>query len=449
MGMTHFRLKAVTPEGKDVQTEFKAKSRSAAKKLVDDLARKRALRIHAVEKKQVYLYKVRKKDGSALLTGEQEAYNKAELERALVRLGYKVIRIQRKLFEFKGGVSTKEVVTFIRLSADLLRQNLPYDEILGLLVEDTQNQRMKKVIREIQKDLKDGKEGAEVYGKHEKVFGKFATYMMSVASTSGNMALVFENTAKFIERESDFKKNLRKSLLMPAVMVIAVVATVLFYVAYIFPAQAEMFLEYNIQLPPMTAQTLAMSYWLQANWIVLTLCFVIPLGGALAYIQTTQGRLLFDKYIIKTPVIGDILHKTSIEIFSRVFYTLYSGSGQNVDVIRIASEACRNSYMEHQIKEYTIKQMLKEGKGLVEGFVASGIFPKTAISRFKMGAESGSLRENARQLAEYYEVQTTYKMDAAIEMISLGVNLLVIIALIAITIVSSEAALIRPEAGGY
>jgi type IV pilus assembly protein PilC len=442
--MPQFRLKAVSSAGKMIKTEFEADSKKEAKKKVNRLESKNGIQVKALEKKQVYLYKVQR-PGKPKKNGEQEAYNKEELERALVKLGYKVISINRKLFDFKMGVPNKDIVTFVSLSADLLRQQLPYDEILTLLYEDTQNKRLKEVIKEIQKDLKDGKEGHEVYGKHEDVFGKFAAYMLSVASTSGNMALVFESTAKFLERDAEFKKNLRRSLLMPTVTVLAVIATILFYVGYIFPATAELFLDYNIVLPPMTAATLEMSYWLADNWIAITLSFVIPISAFAWYVRTSKGKLFLDRYIIHLPVIGDLLHKTSVEIFARVFFTLYSGSGQNIEVIKIASEACRNSYMEKQIKEVAIKMMLKEGAGLVESMEATGVFTTTAISRFRLGAESGALRENAKQLAEYYEIQTTYKMESVIDVINLFINLFIMIALIAITVVSSEAALIQPN----
>jgi len=442
--MAKFRLKATSKAGKSIKTEFEAGTKKDAKAKVDRLVQKNGISVQSLEKKELYEYKVQK-PGKKKISGEKEAYNKEELERALTKLGYKVLRINKKLFDFKGGVPTNEIVTFVSLSADLLRQQLSYDEILDLLYEDTENKKMKDVIKEIQKDLKDGKEGSEVYGKHEDVFGKFAAYMLSVASTSGNMALVFESTAKFLERDAEFKKNLRRSLLMPTVTVLAVVATVLFYVGYIFPATAELFLEFDIALPPMTAATLEISYWLQDNWIMLTLAHIVPISVFIWYVKTPKGKLMLDQYIIKIPVIGDLLHKTSIEIFSRVFYTLYSGSGQNIDVIRVASEACRNTYMEKRIKEVAIKMMLKDGAGLVESMEATGVFSNTAISRFRLGAESGALRENAKQLAEYYEIQTTYKMESVIDTINLFINLFIMIALIAITVVSSEAAIIQPN----
>ena len=442
--MAYFRFKAVSNNGRVIQKEFEAETKKLAQDKVDRLSKTNGLTIQSLEKKAVYMYKV-KRPGKPVLNGEQEAYSKEEVEKALIKLGYDVVSINKKLFEMKGSVPHTEVVTFISLSADLLKQQLTFDEILNLLYEDTGNKRMKEVIKTIQKDLKDGKEGSEVYGKHEDVFGKFAAYMLSVASTSGNMGLVFESTAKFLERDAEFKKNLKRSLMMPAITVIAVIGVVLFYVGYIFPSTAELFVDMGIELPPMTAKTLEISYWLDANWVFLLIGFLAPTLGLVYFAKTPKGKLLLDKIIIKIPVIGDLLHKTSIEIFARVFYTLYSGSGQNIEVIKVASEACRNTYMERQIKDIAIKRMLKDGAGLIESMEETGVFTRTAISRFRLGAESGSLRENAKQLAEYYEVQTTYKMQSVIDTISLFVNLFIMIALVGITVVSSESAVIKPN----
>lgn len=443
--MPQFRLKAVSPQGKSVQTEFEAENKKEAQVKVDRLSKTNRLTIQSLDQKTVFLYKI-KRQGKKAVNGEQEAYNKEELEKALLKLGYQVVSINKKLFNFKGGVPMGEVVSFIRMCADLLKQQLTFDEILNLLIEDASNKRMKEVIKEIQKDLKDGKEGVQVYSKHESVFGKFAAYMLSVASTSGNMALVFDSTAKFLERDAEFKKNLKRSLMMPAVTVLAVIGVILFYVGYIFPSTAELFVEMNIELPPMTASTLQLSYWLEDNWIYILFSFLAPIVGFIFFINTPKGKLILDKYIIHIPVIGDLLHKTSIEIFSRVFYTLYSGSGANIEVIKVASEACRNKYIEKQIKDVAIKKMLKDGAGLIESMEATGVFPHTAISRFRLGAESGALRDNAKQLAEYYEIQTTYKMQSVIDTINLFINLFIMISLIGITVVSSESATINPAA---
>jgi type IV pilus assembly protein PilC len=143
-----------------------------------------------------------------------------------------------------------------------------------------------------------------------------------------------------------------------------------------------------------------------------------------------------------------MLHKTAIEIFCRVFYALYSGSGENIEIIRMAAEACGNRYMEHQIKTIAIPMMLERGKGLTEAFEATGVFTRTALSRFSSGAETGTVKATALQLAEYYEKETSYRMKNAIEMIQLSVSMIMMIVLTALTLVSSETALIRPETPG-
>jgi type IV pilus assembly protein PilC len=129
-----------------------------------------------------------------------------------------------------------------------------------------------------------------------------------------------------------------------------------------------------------------------------------------------------------------------------VFYALYSGSGENIEVIRLSAEACGNKYMEHQIKTVAIPMMLERGKGLVDAFEATGVFTPTALSRFNSGAETGTVRTTALQLADYYEKETTYRLKNVIQVIELFTQMIIMIVLTALTLVSSETATVKPEA---
>jgi len=438
--MESFRYIAINPQGRRVKGVIEADNKKEAKKSLSVLAKKKGLKIENLQKKVTFIYNV-KKGGKAALKGEQKAFSKEDLRQTFERFGYTDIRIQPKLFDFKGKVPSQEVTNWLRLCADLLKENLPYNEILNLLIEDTSNKQMRETIREINKDLKEGKEGDEVFSKHRGVFGKFPAYMLAVASTSGNMQVVYESTAKFMERDQEFKRNLRKTLVMPFITLGAIILVIAYYVMSIFPATAKMFLKFGKTLPPMTAKTMAVSDFLIAYWWLILLAIGIPVGLLIAWFRTPKGKYYKDKYIIKIPAIGGLLHKTSIEIFARVFYSLYSGSGENVRVIQIAAEACRNSYMESQIKNISIPLMLKEGKGIVEALEASGVFTSTAISRFRSGAESGALKSNALQLANYYEADTSYRMEKVINIINLFVTTIIMAAMLFITVVSSETSI--------
>lgn len=445
--MPEFRYQGTGLSGRLAQGVINAKNRREAKERVEELCRRQNIRLTALQKKSTFRYKARRGDEKPI-HGEQAAFSREEVENGLRKLNYRVLRVEKVLLDFKFKPPAKDIVLFTRICADLLRERLPYDEILTLMVNDTENPAMAKTIREIQQDLKDGKEGGEVFGKHADVLGRFTAYMLGVASTSGNMAEVYESTAKFLERDEEFKKSLKSALIMPAVIVAVLLGAVAYYVGYIFPATAQMFLKFGIDLPPMTQATLDLSNFLRGNITWLLPVCLAPLVALGLFFRTPRGRYLRDRFIIRIPVIGSLLHKTSIEIFARVFYALYSGSGENIPVIRVAAEACRNTYIERQVKEVVIPAMLKEGRGLVESLERADIFTVTAISRLRSGQESGALRNTALQLANYYERETSYKMKNVVELINVIISMLIMVVMTALTLVSSETAVVRPKGVG-
>jgi type IV pilus assembly protein PilC len=446
--MAEFKIEGITVGGKPVSGMINADSLRDAKQKASLISMEKRFKLTAVFERVSWLYRVQKGTEKPI-DGEQKAHTKDEVKQALEKMGYRVIYVRKKLFGHKQRAApTTEVITFVRMSADLMRQKLPFNEILVLLMNDTANPALRDALKEINTELKQGKDSEKVFLKQATVFGKFTANMLGLASKSGNMTEIYESTAKFLERNAQFKRNLKSALIMPLVTLFILFLAVLFYVGYIFPATAEMFEKFKIELPPMTKATLGFSRWLTANFLPLMIAIFVPIILLSRFLSTERGRFLMDKTIIKVPVIGPLLHKTAIEIYCRVFYALYSGSGENIDVIRMAAEACGNKYMEHQIKSIAIPMMLEKGKGLTESFQATGVFTQTAISRFSSGAETGTVKNTAIQLAEYYEKETTYKLANAIEVIQLSVSMIIMLVLTALTLVSSETATIRPKAPG-
>ncbi|HOJ02656.1 MAG TPA: type II secretion system F family protein [Bacteroidota bacterium] len=441
--MADFRFQGVVPSGKIVQGTITAGNATEAKKKIQDLSKGRSFRLDKLEKRGTFVYKAQK--GDKVLEGEQKAYSKDEVVNALVQMGYKVVFVRKKVGVSIGKPPVGDVITFVRLSADLLREKLPFNEVLNLLANDIDNKVLRETLKDINTDLRKGAESERVFTKYENIFGKFTAKMLGLASKSGNMAEMYDSTAKFLERRMEFKKSMKSAMLMPMITLVLLILATIFYVAYIFPETARMFLKYGIELPPMTEATLEMSDWLVANILWFILAFAGMVAGGVMFWSNPKGREWLDKQSFRIPVMGGLIHKTAIEVFCRVFYSMYSGSGENIDIIKTAAEATGNSYFENQIKRTTIPMMLKHGKGLHESFEAAGVFTKTALSRFHAGAETGMVRETALQLANYYERETTYKLKSVVDFMQLWVALIIMIVMTAITIVSSETAVIKPK----
>ncbi|MCB9248107.1 MAG: type II secretion system F family protein [Ignavibacteriales bacterium] len=442
--MIELRFNALKANGQTISGTISAPNFSAGKKKIQELVSKHGLKTKSIEKKSTFIFKVRKGNEKPF-SGEQKAFNKLEVTQALTKLGYQVVSVNKKLLDFNMKPPMQEIVSYVKISAELMEQKLPFSEIMTLLQNDLENKALRETLKQINNELKKGADSETVYLKYEGVFGKFTAYMLGLASKSGNMTEIYRATAKFLERQQEFKKNLRSALITPMITLFILALAVLFYVGYIFPETAKLFLKFDIPLPPMTAATLDFSDFILANPILLTLAFVLPPLALWRFGKTEKGKLWMDQYMMKIPVMGSLVHKTNIEVFCRVFYTLYTGSADSIEPIRIAAEATGNKYFENQIKNVSIPLMTSKGIGLTTALEASGVFTTTAISRFHSGEESGTIKNTAKQLANYYESETVFRLKNVIEMVQVFIAMIIMIVMIGLTLVSAETATISPK----
>lgn len=438
-----YRFKGVNPEGKLAQGTFMANSMKAAKQQLAKVELRYKLRIQSFEKKRDWLYKVYV-TGKKPISGRQSAYSQEEVAAALRKMGYNKFKISPVLFDLPSKPSLPDIMMFIRLSATMLRDKMSFGKILEMLAEEQPNRGFRDALQQIESQLKAGAEGREVFKRFEHIFGKFPAYMLGLATRSGNMAEVFDATAKFIERDMEIKKNIKKALISPMFALLATIGATVYYIIDIFPSTAELFLKYDMPLPPLTQKTLSASDWLSASWWIILLVVAIPIIAIWRWWSTPKGRIWRDKRIVNLPIVGHLIHKSSIEIYFRVFGTIYGGAGDNIETIKTAAEACRNAWMEDRIKQITIPLMLKEGLGFVEAMTAAGVFTKTALTRLRTGQETGTILQSAQQIATYYEAETTYKMNNLIEYIQTIVGLVIAVAITFLTVVSAEIATISP-----
>jgi type IV pilus assembly protein PilC len=361
-------------------------------------------------------------------------------------MGLEVIGVNKKLFHVQRKPPRGDMIMFVRLAANLLSDKLPFDEVLNLLVNDVSSRSLRQVIRDLNADLKGGMDAQQAFLKHQHMMGKFTAYMLGIASRSGNMAEIYESTARFLERQNEFKKSVRSAMITPAITIAVLIAAFVWYIWYIFPETARLFEGMNVALPPLTQKTLAFADWMDHNYGWVFLGLVALTGAWIMFARSDRGRFMIHRNLIRVPLVGSLFHKLNIEIFCRVFAILYSGAGDNIGVIKIAAEATGNSYIEHRIKTITVPMMVAQGTELVKAMEASGVFTSMALARFRSGSETGNVRKSALQMANYYEKETELKLKGAVESIQTAVAVFITIAICFLTIISSEIALIQPSA---
>src|SRR5689334_25252415 len=146
--MPDFRVEGLSLTGKAVQGVIEAENPRAAKQKAQAMATQRKFKLLRLLPRATFLYKVQRGAEKPVL-GEQKAFTKEEVQDALSKMGFRVLSVKKKPFNLKLKPPTTEIVTFVRVSADLIRQKLPYNEILQLMVNDIENKVLRDSIREI------------------------------------------------------------------------------------------------------------------------------------------------------------------------------------------------------------------------------------------------------------------------------------------------------------
>ncbi len=391
----------------------------------------------SARKKKVFQYSVRK--GVKTIEGFQNAYNADEVKRNLVRLGFDVKYVRRH-YEFQLQASSTEIVSFVVTSARLLEQKLPYSEVLHIMANNVKDRYLKAALRNIILDLKNGVDSKDAFLKQSKVFGEHVALMLGIASKSGEMTAIFKSIAILVERQTEFKKGLISSLIMPAITSLTVMGAIIFYAVYLVPKMMAMLGPMMVTTPPLTAATMVVSIFLKENYIWMSSVFFLAIVGFYGYLMTEAGKLARDKFIIKIPYVGNILRSTSTEIFCRVLGILYTSSSENVDAIQIAADASGNKYLSYRIKTVTIPSMLKYGTDLGRALIAADFFPDVFISRFSTATETGAVKDTASQVADFYQLENTFAMKNLMSMIEISITLVIMIALVFLTLLSTETA---------
>ena len=432
-----YRISAQDRAGRALVKYVMATSYMEARTKGREWVTRNGVQLAKVEKKRTFVYKARR--GDKLITGTQTAYSRAEVVAALKRIGYQVQSVYTP-FSFKFSAPASDIVGFVSQSAKLLEQKLTFNEVLVLMADNIRNKALNQCIRDIMNDPRNGMDSREAFLRQAPVLGYHNALLLGIATKSGDVAAIFRSVAQLVERRAEFSKSLNSALLLPAVTSVTLVAAIVFYALYLVPQMMDMLGPMMSEIPPVTRFTLDSSAFVKANYGWLIGLFLAMLASFYGWLSSANGRLQFDRYVVKIPYVGGILRNTSVEIFTRVLGIIYTSAGENIEAMQVAADASGNVWFSRQIRTVAAPMMLTQGVELGRALSATDFLPEMALSRFRTAAETGSVKVTAQQLADYYETENSFAMKNLVSMIELAVTIIIMGSLVFLTLLSSETA---------
>ncbi|MBI4341375.1 MAG: type II secretion system F family protein [Candidatus Omnitrophica bacterium] len=349
-------------------------------------------------------------------------------------------RAQAKASAFKIGephVKSDQLVIFSRQLATMVDSGIPISAALDVLAEQMDDRNFRQILRKIRDDIEAGASLSEAAGRHPKAFSDFFVNMIRAGESSGHLDEILDRVASYLEKVSALQRKVQASLFYPAFVSFMALAITSFLIIVIVPKFKDIFSALGGELPLPTLILLKLSEYM-GKYIIFEIVGLIALAAAAnVYINTPGGRQVFDRLILKVPVIGKLLQKAVIARFARTLATLVKSGVPILGALEIVAKTSSNKVVEQAV--LAARSSIKEGENIADPLADSKIFPAMVTRMISVGEKTGELEKMLAKIADFYENE----VDAAVTALTSLIEPLVI-AILGIVIGGIVVALFLP-----
>lgn len=349
------------------------------------------------------------------MKGEQVAKNANLLRAELRRQGItpSVVKPKPKpLFGAAGKkISPKDIAFFSRQMATMMKSGVPIVGSLEIIASGHKNPRMKKMVDQIRTDIEGGSSLYEAVSKHPVQFDELYRNLVKAGEGAGVLETVLETVATYKENIEALKGKIRKALFYPAmVMAVALIVSSILLV-WVVPQFEDVFKGFGAELPAFTQMIVAASRFMVAYWWMLLFAMIGTIGGFIfAYKRSPAMQHGMDRLILKVPVIGQIMHNSSVARFARTLAVTFRAGVPLVEALDIVAGATGNSVYETAVLR--MRDDVAVGYPVNMAMKQTNLFPHMAIQMTAIGEEAGALDAMLFKVAEYFEQEVNNAVDA-------------------------------------
>jgi len=359
----------------------------------------------------VFEYKGKTLAGTAV-QGELAASNRDELERLLRQNKIMVTSVHKKAAEinikFGTGVKKIDISRFTRQFATMIGAGLPMVQCLEILSAQTESRELRSIIIKIKEAVQSGSTLSDAMAKHPKIFDQLYTNMVEAGEMGGALDTILVRLAVYREKADALVRKVKGAMVYPAVVMIVATGVTIGMLTFIVPVFANMFGSLGAELPGPTVFILGISNFLQENFLILLLGLAAVITGFVFWVKTESGRAIFDSFLLKVPVMGNLVRKASVARFTRTLGTLLSSGVSIIDAMNVTAKTAGNVVVSNAIKKAVVA--IAEGDTITGPLKESGVFPPMVTQMISVGEKTGGLDDMLGKIADFYDEE----VDAAV-----------------------------------
>jgi len=350
--------------------------------------------------------------------GVMEAENEEAVNARLRQQQLAPVKVKKKskLSELRfgrGGVKTKDLVTFTRLFATMIDAGLPLVQCLEILGSQQSSPGFAVVLKDVRNAVEQGATFSEALKRHPKVFDDLFTNLVHAGEVGGILDSIMSRLSVYLEKRQKLIRQVRGALVYPSVVVVIAGLVMAVLLTFVIPAFEKMFADFGggkDALPKLTQIMMAISRNFVSYFPFIVVGIIILVVGFGYFYRTTGGKAFVHRGTLNIPIIGPVMRKIAVARFTRTLGTLLQSGVPILDALEICAVTSGNVVIEAAVMH--VRQSISEGKNMAEPLTETKVFPDMVVQMIAVGEQTGALDQMLNKIADFYEEETDVAVAA-------------------------------------
>lgn len=353
-----------------------------------------------------------------IVTRTVEGLSEQELRLRLSQEGYRIFSVETAGsiagFRPRGGaprsvkIKLDDFLLFNQQLAALFHAGLPVLQSIQMLRQRSPNAKLRAILADVESRIKSGSALSEAFAAQGDTFPKIYTASILAGERSGNLDEVLRRYVEFTKAIAQLRRKIRSALTYPVMLLCAAVVLIVVLTTFVIPQFSSLYENMGADLPSITVFVVGLSSAVRENifWLVPTVVGIV--AAIVSWRRTENGRRTMDRWVLKIPIIGELIKQMTTAQFSRSMATLLAGGITVVESFQIALASVANRELLRSTEPALPK--VREGKPFTESLAEAGWVPELATDMIGVGERSGSLREMLDEVSGFYDAETEVKL---------------------------------------
>lgn len=299
------------------------------------------------------------------------------------------------------AVSLPSLLIFTNQFSAMMESKLPLLDVLENLGRETPERRFKEVLEDVCYDVSHGIDLGDALAEHPDVFDDIYINVVRAGIGSGKLDGALAQLSNYLANADEVRRKLRAATAYPAFMLVAFFGAFNGVVFFILPRFKTIFDRFDKDLPAATQVLVEIGDIWAAHWYWIIGAFFAFVIGLLVWINTDDGRYLWDQYKLRLPVLGRMWRMAALARLLRTFAVQVGNDVEVLEALRLAAPSCGNVYIAETIEEIVVD--ISNGLGIAQSFREHEVFSGIVLQLIASGEESGGLDRLLLSAADYFD----------------------------------------------